>query len=141
VELGGLTDRARVVSPTGRRYAESVDPHRHERVREIIREELDELIGYELSDPRVGSATVTEVHVSPDYKHAHIRLALHGDAAEQRGTLEALEHAKSYLRNQLTERLELFKTPELHFDADMPAQIGAKAPQLLKRIRRGRPKA
>lgn len=123
------------------RYAESVDPHRHERVSESIREELDELISYELTDPRVGPATVTEVHMSPDYRHAHVRLALQGDAAEQRSTLEALEHAKSYLRNQLTERLQLFKTPELHFDADMPAEIGAKAPQLLKRIRRGRPKA
>lgn len=117
-----------------------MDPHRHERVSESIREELDELIGYELTDPRVGSATVTEVHISPDYKHAHIRLALLGDAAERQSTLEALEHAKSYLRNQLMERLQLFKTPELHFAADLPAEIGAKAPQLLKRIRRGRPK-
>lgn len=130
-----------VVSPIAERYAESVDPHRRDRVKEIIREELDELIGYELADPRIGSATVTEVHVSPDYKHAYIRLALQGDAAEQQGTLEALEHAKAYLRKQLAERLELFKTPELHFDADMPAGIGGKAPQLLKRIRRGRPKA
>jgi ribosome-binding factor A len=117
-----------------------VDPYRRERVTEIIREELDELIGYELTDPRVGTATVTEVHISPDYKHAHVRLALRGNAHEQKSTLAALEHAKSFLRNQLTERLELFKTPELHFDADLPLEIGSKAPQLLKRIRRGRPK-
>jgi ribosome-binding factor A len=126
--------------PTDRRYPESVDPHRHERVSQSIREELDELIGYELTDPRVGTANVTEVHISPDYRHAHVRLALHGDAAEQQTTLEVLERAKTFLRRELAERLQLFKTPELHFDADMPAQIGAKAPQLLKRIRRGRPK-
>jgi ribosome-binding factor A len=126
--------------PRDRRYSESVDPHRHARVSESIREELDELIGYELSDPRVGAATVTEVHVSPDYRHAHVRLALQGDPAEQLGTLEALEHAKAFLRRELAERLQLFKTPELHFDADMPAELGVKAPQLLKRIRRGRPK-
>lgn len=127
--------------PPSWRYAESVDPHRHERVSESIREELEELIGYELSDPRVGTANVTEVHVSPDYRHAHVRLALQGDPAEQLGTLEALEHAKTFLRRELAERLQLFKTPELHFDADMPSQIGAKAPQLLRRIRRGRPRA
>jgi len=106
----------------------------------MIREELDELIGYELSDPRVGSATVTEVHVSPDYRHAHVQLALQGDAAEQQGTLEAIDHAKTFLRNKLAERLELFKTPELHFAADLPVGLGPRAPQLLKRIRRGRPK-
>ena len=118
-----------------------MDPHRHERVTESIREELDELICYELTDPRIGGATVTEVHVSPDYRRAHVRLSLQGDPEQQQATLEGLEHAKTFLRNQLAERLQLFKTPELHFDADMSAQIGARAPQLLKRIRRGRPKS
>ena len=117
-----------------------MDPYRHERVSESIREELDELISCELTDPRIGGATVTEVLISPDYRHAHVRLALQGDADEQRKTLEGLEHAKSFLKSQLTERLDLFKTPDLHLDADMPAPISARAPQLLKRIRRGRPK-
>ena len=138
---GRRSGRAALFPPTDRRYPESVDPHRHERVSQSIREELDELIGYELSDPRVGTASVTEVHISPDYRHAHVRLALQGDPSEQQTTLEVLEHAKTFLRRELAERLQLFKTPELHFDADMPAQIEAKAPQLLKRIRRGRPKA
>ena len=43
-----------------------MEGHRAERVTEAIREELGEIIGYEMSDPRIGSATVTEVHVSPD---------------------------------------------------------------------------
>jgi ribosome-binding factor A len=118
-----------------------LDPHRNERVAESIRVELDELIGYELSDPRVGTATIAEVHLSPDYRHAHVRLVLSGDAQEQAGTLAALEHAKQFLRHQLAERLELYKTPELHFIGALPAGLGAKAPQILKRIRRGRPKS
>jgi ribosome-binding factor A len=117
-----------------------VDPHRHERVSESIREELDELIGYELSDPRVGTATVTEVQLSPDFRHAHIRLSLSGTAAEQESTVEALNHAKQFLRHQLAERLQLFKTPELHFEPDLPAALAAKVPQILKRIKRTRPK-
>lgn len=117
-----------------------LDPHRKERVTESIREELEELISYELSDPRVGPVTVTEVHVSPDYRRAHVRLAIQGSAAEQQATLDALDHAKRFLKNQLAERLQLFHTPDLHFDADLPADLAAKAPQLLKRIRRGRPR-
>ena len=107
---------------------------------ESIREELEELIGYEMFDPRVGSATVTEVHLSPDFRHAHIRLALSGTAEEQSATLEALFHAKQFLRRQLVERLQLFRTPELHFEAALPADLGAKVPQILKRIKRGRPR-
>ena len=117
-----------------------MDPYRNQRVSESIRVELEELIGYELSDPRVGTATISEVHISPDYRHAHVSLVLSGDAAEQAATVAALEHAKQFLRHQLAERLQLFKTPELHFIAALGAGLGAKAPQILKRIRRGRPK-
>jgi ribosome-binding factor A len=121
-------------------YPEDVDPHRHERVAEHMREELEELIGYELEDPRVGSASIAEVLVSPDFRHAHIRLALQGTPPEQVQTLEAVRHAKQFLKQQLTERLQLYRTPELYFEAALPASLAAKAPQILKRIKRGRPK-
>jgi ribosome-binding factor A len=118
----------------------NLDPHRHERVSEGIREELDELISYELSDPRIGPATVAEVHLSPDFRRAHVMLLLVGSPEEQAATLAAVDHAKQFLRHQLAERLQLFHTPDLHFEAALPGGLGAKAPQILKRIRRGRPK-
>lgn len=125
-------------TPAGLCYG--LDPYRHERVSEGIREELDELISYEMSDPRVGSATVTEVLISHDYRKAVIRLALIGTAEEQAATVAALNHAKAFLRHELTERLQLFKTPELHFEPALAADLAAKATQILKRIERGRPK-
>ena len=117
-----------------------MDPYRLERISESIREELDELIAYEMSDPRVGSATVTEVLVSKDYRKAVVRLALVGTAAEQAETLAGLNHAKQFLRHELTERLQLFKSPELYFEAALAADLAAKAAKILKRIERGRPK-
>jgi len=118
-----------------------LDPHRTERVSESIREELTELIGYEMSDPRVGAASVSEVHVSPDFRRAHVRLTLAGTAEEQNATIEALNHAKQFLRHQLAERLQLFHTPDLHFEAALKPELGAKVPQILKRMRRGRSRA
>ena len=117
-----------------------MDPHRTERVSESIREELEELIGYEMSDPRVGPATVIDVHLSPDFRHAHVELLLSGPAEEQAATLEALGHGKQFLRHQLAERLQLFRTPELHFEPVLAGALGAKVPQILKRIKRGRPR-
>lgn len=117
-----------------------MDPYRHERISESIREELDELIAYEMSDPRVGSATVTEVLISKDYRKAVVRLALIGTAEEQTATLAGLNHAKQFLRHELTERLQLFKSPELYFEAALAADLAAKAAKILKRIERGRPK-
>ena len=117
-----------------------MDPHRAERVSESIREELEELIGYEMSDPRVGTANVSEVHLSPDFRHALISLNLTGTPDEQTATLDALNHAKQFLRHQLAERLQIFRMPDLHFEAALAADLSAKAPQILKRIRRGRPR-
>ncbi len=57
-----------------------MDNHRAGRVSEALREELGEMIAYELSDPRIGEAVVTEVLVSPDmqacpgaFAHEHRR--------------------------------------------------------------------
>jgi ribosome-binding factor A len=118
-----------------------LDPHRNERVSESLREELNELISYELSDPRVGFATVTEVLLSPDFRRANVRLSLSGTAQEQAATLEGINHAKQFIKVQLSERLQLYHMPEFYFEADLPPALAAKAPQILKRIRRGRPKA
>jgi ribosome-binding factor A len=117
-----------------------LDPHRTERVSESIREELEEIISYELSDPRVGTATISEVHISPDFRRALISLVLTGTPAEQADTLDALNHAKQFLRHQLAERLQLFHTPDLRFEAALAADLSSKAAQILKRIRRGRPR-
>jgi ribosome-binding factor A len=83
---------------------------------------------------------ISEVLLSPDHRRAHIRLTLQGTAQEQDATLQAVDHGKQFLRQQLAERLQLHRTPDLHFEAALPASLAAKAPQILKRIKRGRPK-
>jgi ribosome-binding factor A len=118
-----------------------LDPYRNERVSESLREELSEIIAYELSDPRVGFATVTEVLLSPDLRRANVRLSLAGTVSEQAATLEGINHAKQFIKMQIAERLQLYHMPEFHFEADLPPELAAKAPQILKRIRRGRPKS
>ena len=113
--------------------------HRVERISEAIREELTELIGFELSDPRIGSATVTEVQISPDKRHAFVRIAM-ADGSDAKQTLAVLDRARNFLRSELAARLELFRVPELHFEPDASTAIGPRAPQLLKRIKKGRPR-
>ena len=117
-----------------------MDTHRSQRVSEALREELGELIAYELSDPRIGEATITEVLVSPDMRHAQVRLHLGEQANESRETIQALEGARHFLRRQLAERLNLFRVPELHFEADVSTDVTERVNHLLKRVRRGRPR-
>jgi len=118
-----------------------MDPRRSERVSEAIREELEELIAYELSDPRIQASGVAEVLISPDARSARARLILTGRPAEQRDTLEALNHARGYIKRELAQRLDIFRMPELQFEAALPAEMGGRVPSLLKRVKRGRPRS
>ncbi len=118
-----------------------MDNHRALRVSEALREELGEMIAYELTDPRIGDATVTEVLVSPDMRHAQVRLHLSTNVTQQRETISALDGARHFLRGCLAERLTLYRIPELHFEADVPVANGkSRMDHLMKRIRRGRPR-
>jgi ribosome-binding factor A len=117
-----------------------MDTHHSERVSEALREELSEIIAYELSDPRIGEAVVTEVLVSPDMRHAQVRLHLGKQPNEREETIQALDGARHFLRHQLAERLNLFRVPELHFESDISPALSGRVENLLKRVRRGRPR-
>jgi ribosome-binding factor A len=107
-----------------------MDPHRAGRISEALRAELDELISYEMSDPRVEAVSVTDVVVSADLRHARVRVAVRGGAAERREALLALDGARSYLRRALAARLRLFRIPELHFETGGEAALGEPLPHV-----------
>lgn len=112
--------------------------HRSQRVSEAVREELSEIIGFELSDPRLASVDVTEVAVSPGSRYATVKVSLGGDERDQNQAMVALEHAKHYLRHELARRLNLRKVPELHFEPDHWPDAAARVELLLKRAKKKR---
>ncbi len=115
-----------------------MEQRRIQRVSEAMREELSEIISFELADPRIGPVDVTEVLVTPDMRHSRVRLHLGGDSGSKDQTLQALEGARHFLRRELATRLRLYRMPELHFEADLETQSASRLDQLLKRARKGR---
>lgn len=115
-----------------------MDAIRRQRVTEQIREELTELIEYEMDDPRVDGVSVTDVHIAPDGRKARVMVAIPA-AAVRESVLAALDNARPYLRTQVAQRLALHRTPDLQFELDAavdPAHLN----QLMRRIRKGRPR-
>lgn len=117
-----------------------MDPYRAERVAQTLREELDEILNYELADPRIGSVAVADVVLAPDLRRVQVRVLAEGDAQRQRAALEALMGARGFVRRCLMGRLELFRVPEIRFELALAPEVGTRAAQLLRRIRRGRPR-
>jgi ribosome-binding factor A len=117
-----------------------MDPRRSTRVAETMREELEELLTYELSDPRIDVSGVAEVLISPDAKNAHVRLLLQGDEVRQNETLAAINGARGHIKRLLASRLDLFRMPELHFEPAVSVGLADRFEHILKRVRKGRPR-
>ncbi|HXZ20812.1 MAG TPA: 30S ribosome-binding factor RbfA [Candidatus Acidoferrales bacterium] len=108
--------------------------HRHERVAEEIRHELEAMLAGELKDPRLaGPVRIAEVTVTPDLKHARIFLAAFGTNEERRGVREGLAAALGFIRSELAQRLDLRRAPEIHFVVDSSGVEGVRLEELLHR--------
>jgi ribosome-binding factor A len=113
-----------------------MDARRVQRVSEALREELAQIIEYEMSDPRLAAVTVTEVHVTADLRVARVRV-LCGDS-DLEAALRALERARHYVRRELAGRLRLWRIPELHFEADSSMGAEGRVEELLERVKKSR---
>jgi ribosome-binding factor A len=108
--------------------------HRSERVADILREEITQIVGYELEDPRLTMVTITEVRLSDNMRAARVYVTVAGNEEEHKSAFAALRHAAPYVRKQLGLSLNLPRTPEIIFVRDKVEEEGARVDQLLERI-------
>ncbi|MFV0387666.1 MAG: 30S ribosome-binding factor RbfA [Pyrinomonadaceae bacterium] len=104
---------------------------RPERMAEALREEIMEIVGYELEDPRVQSATVTDVRVSDDLRNANVYVTVEGTEAERLEAMKVLQHAASFVRQQVALNLDLRHAPLLHFVRDTIEENAVRIDELL----------
>jgi ribosome-binding factor A len=105
---------------------------RTRRIGDQIQRELAELIRDEIRDPRVGMVTVSAVDVTRDLAHAKVFVTPLGGGPEEGAELvEALNHAASYLRKLLGQRLRLRTVPALKFLYDESFERGARLSRLI----------
>jgi ribosome-binding factor A len=110
---------------------------RPERVADLLREEISQIVGYELEDPRLTVITVTDVRLSDNLKAARVYVTVAGDEEEHRLALIALRRAAPFVRKQLGLSLNLPRTPEIHFVRDTVEEEGARVDKLLAEIEHG----
>lgn len=112
---------------------------RSERVGDLIRRELAEILVRKLRDPRVGFISVTAVEVTGDLSVAKIFLSSLEGQEKRTATLDAVRHAAPFLRRELAPRLGLREVPELRFAYDNSIEQGARIEELLRQIHEGEP--
>ena len=96
----------------------------------------------ELRDPRLSEmVSLTRVDTSPDLATATVYFSVIGSDDEKADTLAALSHAAPFLRRQLTGRLRIRRTPDIHFLLDETMEEAAHVLDLMKHLPHGHSEA
>ncbi len=107
---------------------------RSERVGELIRSELAQLLARAVKDPGLGFVTVTDVRLTNDLQLARVFYTVLGDDRRRADTARALKRAKPFLKREVGHRIRLRRTPEIAFIYDDSIERQNRIEQLLQDI-------
>lgn len=110
---------------------------RTERIDELFRQEIGQILARDVSDPRIGFVTVTQVETAPDLRHARLWVSVIGQRAERDETIAALNRVMVFVRRELGTRLRLKRIPEFHVLLDDTAERGTRLLHLLHELEEG----
>lgn len=105
--------------------------HRKDRLEELIKRIVSEIIFRELKDPRIGFVTVTGVELSKDMAEAKIGISILGTSTEVRKSMEGIRSSSGYVQKLLGKELQIRSVPRVHFFLDKSVEEGV---ELVNRI-------
>ena len=107
---------------------------RPERLAEALREEITEIVGYEMDDPRLLAVTVTDVRVSENMRDAKVFVVVQGDESEQKIALRTLQNAATFVRQQVALSLDLRHAPHINFVRDTVEENAVRVDSLIQNL-------
>jgi len=114
---------------------------RTQRIADQIQRELAQLVQTGLKDPRIGMVTINDVRVSRDMGYADVYITvltaeeLNEHSEEIKVTLEVLNKAAGFLRNELGRAIQIRMVPHLRFYFDKTVGEGRRMSTLIDQAR------
>ncbi len=109
-------------------------PIRLKKIADRIRDDLSELLLYEVEDPRLQGVMVTDVNVDRELYYANIYVSAIEGKERSKEVLAGLENASGFLRSQLAQGIELRTFPRLRFYWDPTPENADRIEFLLKQL-------
>jgi len=107
---------------------------RADRVAELIKHEVSDIITRKLNDPRIGFTSVTAVDIGNDLQNAKIYVSIFGTPGQKKDTMDALFSATKFVRRELGHRLQLRDVPEIIFRQDDSIEKGTKVFEIINKL-------
>jgi ribosome-binding factor A len=105
---------------------------RIERLADLIKKEVSEILLFEVKDPRVHLVTIIHAELTGDMKHAKIFFSTLNVEQDLADTLKGLERAAGFIQKRLGARMHIRYVPHLEFCYDNSME---RASHLLQIIR------
>ena len=116
------------------------DGKRSDKVADLIRKEVSDMLMRSVKDPRIGFVTVTRVAVSDDCRQAKVYFSVMGTAEEQQRAIQGLASATGFIRKELGRRVTLRYTPEILFQFDPSVEYAIHMEEVFHELEKERRK-
>ena len=108
---------------------------RSDRVADLIKVELSDIILRQIRDPRIGTVTITGVKLTDDLRSARVYFVRMGQDTNTGDIREALQKASGFLKKELGVRLRLRYIPSITFVYDRSFEYGSRIEKLLDEVK------
>lgn len=113
--------------------------HRMQRVRELLKREIGEVIRREIPIAEAGLITVNEVGVAGDLQSATVFVSVIGTTQQQQRAPVILHRERKRLQGLVGRAVVLKYTPQLRFVIDDSIERGNRVLQIIDEIERSQP--
>ena len=104
-----------------------------ERLESTFVKEISYILMEDVKDEEIKFVTITGCEITNDLSFAKIYFTVL-DNSKKEETLKALNHAKSFIRGELSKRVEIRHTPELTFLFDESIEYGNRIEKVIEEI-------
>jgi ribosome-binding factor A len=113
---------------------------RSDKVADLIRKEVSDMLMTSVKDPRIGFVTVTRVAVSDDCRQAKVYFSVMGTLKDQQRAIQGLASATGFIRKELGRRISLRYTPEILFQFDPSVEYSIHMEEVFHELEKERRK-
>jgi ribosome-binding factor A len=102
-----------------------------DRLNSTFVKEISYILQNEIKDPNINFVTVTGCEITSDLSFAKVFVTIF-DKEKKDETMKSLDGAKSFIRGELSKRVEIRHTPELRFVFDDSIEYGNKIDKIIE---------
>lgn len=110
---------------------------RTDRVGDLLRREISQILSREVKEPLAQFVTITAVRVSKDLRNACVYYTALQDDDTLKDVDAALKRSAGFVQRMLGSRIQLRSVPHLRFEYDTSLRDGARMDELLRGIDTG----